>query len=340
MLRLEDPIYLWLLLIIPVLVLVRFVGWRRRKMKFRKLGDPQLIKELMPDISCYRPTLKFVLQLVAIALLIVVLARPQMGTKTTHDKRKGIEAIIALDISNSMLAQDVAPSRLDKSKLLIENLVDKFTNDKIGLIVFAGEAYVQLPITSDYVSAKMFLQDITPGLIQTQGTDIAGAIELASQSFTQADKVGKAIIVITDGENHEGGAQEAAEAARKKGINVYMLGVGNTKGAPIPMEDGSYLQDNAGHTVMTFLNEDMCKEIAQAGKGSYIHVDNTSDAEKLLDEDLERLQRGETDTVIYSEYNEQFQAFALLAILVLIIEACILEIKNPILRKYHFFKRQ
>ena len=278
MLRLEDPIYLWLLLIIPVLVLIRFVGWRRRKMKFRRLGDPQLIKELMPDISCYRPTLKFVLQLVAIALLIVVLARPQMGTKTTHDKRKGIEAIIALDISNSMLAQDVAPSRLDKSKLLIENLVDKFTNDKIGLIVFAGEAYVQLPITSDDVSAKMFLQDITPGLIQTQGTDIAGAIELATQ------------------------AQEAAEAARKKGINVYMLGVGNTKGAPIPMEDGSYLQDNTGHTVMTFLNEDMCKEIAQAGKGSYIHVDNTSDAEKLLDEDLERLQRGETDTVIYSEY--------------------------------------
>lgn len=339
MFRFEEPIYLWCLLVIPLLVLIRFVGWRRRKAKFRKLGDPRLITGLMPDISRYRPTVKFVLQLVALALLIILLARPQMGTKTTHDKREGIETIIALDISNSMLAEDVAPSRLDKSKLLIENLVDKFTDDKIGLIVFAGEAFVQLPITSDYVSAKMFLQDINPGLIQTQGTDIGGAIELATHSFTQDEKVGKAIIVITDGENHEGGAKEAAELARKKGINVYMLGIGGVKGAPIPMGDGDYLRDNAGNTVMTALNEPMCKEIAQAGKGSYIHVDNTSDAERQLDIDLQKLQRGETDSVIYSEYNEQFQAFGILVLLVLIAEICILEIKNPMLRNFNFFKR-
>ena len=339
MFRFEDPIYLWCLLVIPVLVLIRFIGWRRRKARFRKLGDPSLIRELMPDISRYRPTVKFVLQLCALALLIMLLARPQMGTKTAHDKREGIETIIAMDISNSMLAEDVAPSRLDKSKLLIENLVDKFSDDKVGLIVFAGEAFVQLPITSDYVSAKMFLHDISPSLIQTQGTDIGGAIELATHSFTQAEKVGKAIIVITDGENHEGGAKEAAEAANKKGINVYMLGVGSPKGAPIPLGGGDYLKDNAGNTVMTYLNEAMCREIAQAGKGSYIHVDNTSDAEKRLDDDLKKLQRGETDSVIYSEYSEQFQAVGILVLLLLIAEICLLEVKNPLLRKFSFFKR-
>ncbi len=338
MLRFEDPIFLWLLWIIPVLILVRFVGWRRRRAKLRKLGDPELLKQLMPGISKYRPTVKFCLLLVALALLIVMVARPQMGSKVSHDKRQGIETIICLDISNSMLAQDVIPSRLDKSKMLIENLVDKFNNDKIGLIVFAGDAFVQLPITSDYVSAKMFLQNITPSLIQTQGTNIGQAIDLATKSFTQQNNVGRAIIVITDGENHEEGATEAAKAAKKKGINVFILGIGTGKGAPIPMGDGSYLKDNAGNTVMTALNEEMCKNLAQAGSGQYIHVDNTSDAEEALNNDLAKLQKGETDTVIYSEYDEQFQAVGILVILLLIIEICVLDVKNPFLRKIKFFK--
>lgn len=178
---------------LPVLVLVRFIGWRRRRAKLRKFGDPELLKALMPNVSSYRPTVKFGLLLAALALLILMVARPQMGSKISHDKRQGIETIICLDISNSMLAEDVAPSRLDKSKMLVENLVDKFTNDKIGLIVFAGDAFVQLPITSDYVSAKMFLQNTTPTLIQTQGTNFAAAIALATKSFTQQDHVGRAI---------------------------------------------------------------------------------------------------------------------------------------------------
>ena len=338
MLRFEDPIFLLLLWIIPILILIRFLGWRRRKAKLRKLGDPELLKQLMPGISKYRPTVKFCLLLAALALLIVMVARPQMGSKISHDKRQGIETIICLDISNSMLAQDVVPSRLDKSKMLIENLVDKFNNDKIGLIVFAGDAFVQLPITSDYVSAKMFLQNITPGLIQTQGTNIGQAIDLATKSFTQQNNVGRAIIVITDGENHEEGATEAAQAAKKKGINVFILGIGNTKGAPIPMGDGSYLKDNTGNTVMTALNENMCKELAQAGSGQYIHVDNTSDAEESLNNYLTKLQKGETDTVIYSEYDEQFQAVGILVILLLIIEICLLDVKNPLLKNVKFFK--
>ena len=315
---------------LPVLVLVRFIGWRRRKAKLRKFGDPELLKSLMPNVSSYRPTVKFGLLLAALALLILMVARPQMGSKISHDKRQGIETIICLDISNSMLAEDVAPSRLDKSKMLVENLVDKFTNDKIGLIVFAGDAFVQLPITSDYVSAKMFLQNTTPALIQTQGTNFAAAIDLATKSFTQQDHVGRAIIVITDGENHEPGAEDAVKAAKNKGINVFILGIGSTKGAPIPMGDGSYLKDRTGNTVMTALNEQMCR-------GQYIHVDNTSDAEQALNDDLSKLQKGETDTVIYSEYDEQFQAVGILVILLLILDICMLEVKNPLLRNVKFF---
>lgn len=339
MLRFEDPIFLWLLCILPVLIFIRLIGWRRRHAKLKKLGDPELLKQLMPGVSKYRPTVKFCLMLSALALLIVMLARPQMGSKISHDKRQGIETIICLDISNSMLAEDVVPSRLDKSKMLVENLVDNFTNDKIGLIVFAGDAFVQLPITSDYVSAKMFLQNITPGLIQTQGTNIADAVDLASKSFTQQNNVGRAIVVITDGENHEPGATEAAAAAKKKGINVFILGIGNTKGAPIPMGDGGYLKDHSGNTVMTALNENMCKELAQAGSGQYIHVDNTSDAEKTLNDDLAKLQKGDTSSVIYSEYDEQFQAVGILVILLLILEICILEVKNSLLRNIKFFEK-
>ena len=339
MLRFEDPAFLWLLWVIPALVLVRLIGWRRRRAKLRKLGDPELLKQLMPHISKYRPTVKFVLLLAALALLIVMVARPQMGSKISNEKRNGIETMICLDISNSMLAEDVAPSRLDKSKMLIENLVDNFTNDKIGLIVFAGDAFVQLPITSDYVSAKMFLQNISPSLIQTQGTNIGQAISLATKSFTQQDNVGRAIIVITDGENHEEGAQEAAQMANKKGINVFILGIGNAKGAPIPMGDGSYLKDNAGNTVMTALNEQMCRQLAQAGKGQYIHVDNTSDAEKALNNELTKLQKGEMTSVIYSAYDEQFQAVGILVILFLVIEVCMMEVRNPLLRNVKFFKK-
>ena len=339
MLRFEDPAFLWLLWVIPALVLVRLIGWRRRRAKLRKLGDPELLKQLMPHISKYRPTVKFVLMLAALALLIVMVARPQMGSKISNEKRNGIETMICLDISNSMLAEDVAPSRLDKSKMLIENLVDNFTNDKIGLIVFAGDAFVQLPITSDYVSAKMFLQNISPSLIQTQGTNIGQAISLASKSFTQQENIGRAIIVITDGENHEVGAQDAAQMANKKGINVFILGIGNAKGAPIPMGDGSYLTDNAGNTVMTALNEQMCRELAQAGKGQYIHVDNTSDAEKALNDDLAKLQKGDMTSVIYSAYDEQFQAVGILIILLLLVEVCMMEVKNPMLRNIKFFKK-
>ena len=338
MLRFEDPIYLWMLLIIPILVLMRFIVWRKRKRNLRKFGDPSLLKEMMPDVSKYRPTIKFCLLLSAITILIFMIARPQVGSKISHEKREGIEVLIALDISNSMLAQDVIPSRLEKSKLLIEDLVDHFTNDKVGLVVFAGDAFVQLPITNDYVSAKMFLQNINPSLITTQGTDLARAISLSQSCFTQREHIGRAIIVITDGEDHEGGALEAAREAYKKGINVFILGVGTSKGAPIPDGNGGYLKDNSGQTVLSALNEQMCQQVAKAGNGVYIHVDNTSDAQERLNKELSKLQSGISDIVVYSEYNEQFQIFGTILLLLLIVETILLESRNPLFKQINLFR--
>ena len=340
MFRFEDPIYLYLLAVIPVLMLIRFLMVRQQKKRLRKFGDPELVRQLMPDVSRLRPAVKFWLLLGALALLIVVLARPQMGTKISHEKRTGIETIICLDISNSMLAEDVAPSRLDRSKMMVENLVDHFTNDKIGLIVFAGDAFTQLPITSDYVSAKMFLSNIDPSMIATQGTDIAKAIDMASHSFTQQEGVGKAIIVITDGEDHEGGAVEAAKDAKSKGMNTYVLGVGSPNGAPIPTGNGDYLKDNTGQTVMTGLNEEMCRQLADAGGGSYIHVENNSNAQEQLDAALDKLAKKEISSTIYSDYDEQFQAVGIIVLLLLIIEICIMDVKSPLLKNMNLFKRK
>lgn len=340
MFRFEDPQYLWLLVALPIMFAVRFVSDRMRRRRLRRFGDLELVKSLTPDVSMKRSYAKFVLIMAALALVVVMLARPQMGSKVSNESRNGIETIICMDISNSMLAEDVAPSRLDKTKMLVENLVDKFTNDKIGLIVFAGDAFVQLPITSDYVSAKMFLQSISPSLISTQGTDIAQAVSLAMRSFTQQKGVGRAIILITDGEDHEGGAVEAAAEAKKKGVNVFILGVGGTSGAPIPLGGGEYLKDNSGNTVMTAVNEQMCRQVAQAGSGTYIHVDNTNDAQEKLNDELSKLQKGTTKSVVYSEYNEQFQAVGILLLLLLIAEVCVLEAKNPRLRNIRVFRKK
>jgi len=338
MFRFEDPIYLYLLVLIPLLALVRLFTYRNQKKRLRRFGEPELLKALMPDVSRFRPVVKFWMLQAALVLLIVMLARPQMGTKISQEKRVGIETIIAMDISNSMRAEDIVPSRLDRSKMMVENLVDHFTNDKIGLIVFAGDAFVQLPITSDYVSAKMFLSSIDPSMIASQGTDIATAVNMAANSFTQEEGIGKAIIVITDGEDHEGGAIEAAEQARKKGMRVFVLGVGSKNGAPIPIPGtGDYMKDNTGNTVMSSLNEDMCRQVAEAGGGAYIHVENNSAAQQQLDNELDKLSKKETSTTVYSDFDEQFQAFGLLALLLLIIEICVFDRRNPLLKNLSLF---
>ena len=331
MFRFDNPTYLWLLLLIPLLAMIYLYSLRQSKRRLKRFGSLKLMHQLSPMASPRRKLVKFVLAELILTLLILIVARPQIGNKIANNtSREGIEVIMALDISNSMLATDVVPSRLDKSKLMVEGLMNKFMKNKLGLIVFAGDAFVQLPITSDYVSAKMFLDNINPSLIGTQGTDIGKAINLAMHSFTPNTQTGKAIVVITDGEDNEGGAEAMAKQAQEKGIKVFILGIGSTQGATIPMTNGEDLRDANGNIVKTHLNEEMCKKIADAGHGVYIHVDNSSVADALLEKELGKLQKGEINNVVYSDYDEQFQAFALLAVLLLIIDIFILERK----RKY------
>jgi Ca-activated chloride channel family protein len=295
----------------------------------------------MPDVSKYRPDVKFWLVFAAIALFAVLLARPQFGSKLETVKRKGVEVIIALDISNSMMAQDVQPSRLEKAKMLVSRLVDELDNDKIGLVVFAGDAFTQLPITTDYISAKMFLSSISPALITKQGTAIGTAINLAARSFTPQEGVGRAIIVITDGENHENGAVEAAQAAAKKGIQVSVLGVGLPDGAPIPVAGtNDYRKDRDGNVIVTRLNEAMCQEIAQSGKGIYVRVDNTNAAQKAINQEVSKMSKTDVESKIYTEYNEQFQSIAWLILILLLVEMLILDRKNPLFKNIHLFSNK
>ena len=341
MFRFEEPTYLYLLLLLPFLAAFYLYSNYRRRKAIRKFGDPVLMAQLMPDVSKYRPDVKFWLVFAAIGLFAVLLARPQFGSKLETVKRQGVEVMIALDISNSMLAQDVQPSRLEKAKRLVAQLVVKMENDKVGMIVFAGDAFTQLPITSDYISAKMFLESINPSLISKQGTAIGAAINLATRSFTPQEGVGRAVIVITDGENHEGGAVEAAKAAAEKGIQVSVLGVGMPDGAPIPVEGtNDFRRDRDGNVVVTRLNEQMCQEIAQAGDGIYVRVDNSNAAQKVIAQEINKMAKADVETQVYTEFNEQFQAVAWIILLLLLAEMLILERKNPLFRNIHLFKKE
>lgn len=338
MFRFEEPTYLYLLLLLPLLAaLFLYSNYRRRK-AIKKFGDPELMAQLMPDASKYRPDVKFWIVFVAIGLFAVLLARPQFGSRLETVKRQGIEVIIALDISNSMLAEDVQPSRLQKAKRLVSQLVDKMENDKVGMIVFAGDAFTQLPITSDYISAKMFLETIDPSLISKQGTALGAAINLSTRSFTPMEGVGRTVILITDGENHEDGALEAAKAAVGKGIQINVLGVGMPEGAPIPIPGSNdYRRDREGNVVVTKLNEQMCQEIAQVGQGIYVRVDNSNAAQNAITKEINKLAKADVETQVYTEFNEQFQAIAWIILLLLLVEMLILERKNPLFKNIHLF---
>lgn len=338
MFRFEEPTYLYLLLLLPLLVVFYAYSNYRKRKAIRRFGDPILLAPLMPAVSKYRPDIKYAIMLTVIGLFSVLLARPQFGSKLETVKRQGIEVIIALDISNSMLAQDVQPNRLAKAKRIISQLVDKMQNDKVGMIVFAGDAFTQLPITSDYISAKMFLETIDPSLISKQGTAIGAAIDLATRSFTPNEGVGRTIILITDGENHEDGVDEAIKRATEKGIQVNVLGVGSPEGSPIPSEDEKeYRRDQEGNIIVTRLNEQMCQQIAQEGKGIYVRVDNTNNAQKAISTEINKLAKADVETQVYTDFDEQFQAVAWIILILLFSEMLILECKNPLLRNMHLF---
>jgi Ca-activated chloride channel family protein len=330
MFRFANIEMLWWLVTLPVFVVAYIVATQRKRRQLEAFGDSELMAQLMPDASQSRPSVKFSLLMAALVLLIIAAARPQYGQQERTVKRQGIEVMVALDISNSMLAEDVVPNRLDRAKQMLSKMVDNMTDDKVGLVVFAGEAFTQLPITCDYVSAKMFLNTITPNLIPTQGTAIGAALQTAITSFGAIeDEVGRAIILITDGENHEDDAIAVAKKAQEMGIQVFVVGIGKPEGSPIPKPGtNDYFRDRAGQVVVSRLNEEMCQEIAAAGKGAYVRCDNTNTAMRAIEKELERIATAELESTVYADYNEQYQSFVLIALLLLVIDFFIMMRKN------------
>ena len=322
----ESPKYLYLLIIIPLLIAVYIYGCYTRKRNIKRYGDPELVKLLIPSHSTLRSRIVFWISLLAAVMIILALARPRYGKGKTTIITKGVEMMVALDISNSMLADDVSPNRLEKAKRVIKRLASELKGNKVGLVIFAGDAYVQLPITDDFISIEMFIDNISTDLIEIQGTNIAAAIDVASRSFTQNDKIGKAIVLITDGENHEPGAEEAAKRAADDGRRIFVLGIGTPSGGKIPLGGGKYLYDREGNAVKTKLNESMAERIAIVGNGNYQRVDdeNAKNAQKFLSDQLAKMNQEETKTHVYSGYEELFIYPAMLAFILLLLDILIL----------------
>ena len=339
MFRFAHPEYLYLLILVPVIILFYVQEVYSRKKKLRLLGDAALLKDLMPDVSQTKRVVKFIVTLLTFVCLVIILARPQFGMKLETTERNGIEMVVALDVSNSMLATDVSPNRLSKAKMLVSRMADKMSNDKIALVIFAGQGFIQLPITSDFVSAKMFLDAISPSMIPAQGTNIGEAIRLSMGSFTNQKNVERAIVIITDGEDQAEEAQKMASEAAKKGIHIFVLGIGSPKGSTIPTKDGNTLRDREGNIVITKLNEAMASSIAAAGNGVYIHVDNSNIAQERLSYELNKLEKNKLGSTTYAEYAEQFPLVAFLALVVLAVVMLLSEKKKRFSDYFRFLKK-
>lgn len=340
MFRIANPEYLYALLVIPALFVLFFYARIRRKKALANFGQKEILSVLAPNVSRSRPVIKFIVLMIGLASLIIGLARPQFGSKLKTEKREGIELIIALDVSNSMMAEDIQPNRLERAKRAISQLVDKLTDDKIGLIVFAGDAYTQLPITADYVSAKLFLNAISPQMVPTQGTAIGAAIELGIKSFNPQFAGSKAMIIITDGENHEDDAVGAATEAAKQGVTVYTLGMGLPQGGPIPDNRNGqrgYRKDRQGNVIVTKLDEAMLQKIAEAGKGAYIRANNSQVGLNNLFSEVNKMEKTELETQIYADYADQFQYFIAFGILMILADFLILDRKNKYLKNVKLF---
>ena len=339
--RFANPELLWLLLVVVVLAVMFVRANYQSKSLLARFGDIALLRPLMHGVSHKKRNLKFILQIIALVCLIVAAARPQFGSKIETVRKEGIEVMVCLDISNSMLAQDIAPSRLEKAKRMLVRLLDKMQNDQVGLIVFAGDAVVQLPITNDYVSAKMFLESITPDNISAQGTAIGAAINLAVRSFSPKEESSKAIVLITDAENHEDDAAGAAASAFEKGIPTHVIGVGSTQGAIIPDGTGrmnSPRKDAQGNPITTRLDETIARQVAESGHGVYAHADNSNSAINTVIESLHQLKSSELESHVYAEYDDQFFWFVLVAMLCSLADLFVIDRANAYLSKIQLFQ--
>lgn len=319
MLYFAEPTYLWLLLLCPLMPVVYGIMRYLRRRRLSRFGDEDLVRALMPSYSGAKGWVRIILFDLAFACFLLGAARPQIGAKLSEHETKGAEIMICLDVSNSMLAQDYSPDRLSRAKLAISRVVDKLEGDRIGLIIFAGTSFVQLPITTDYVSAKMFLGSIDTQSVPVQGTAIGEAIRTAAKSFSAQSEKSRAIIVITDGENHEDDAVDAARQVAELGVKIYTIGVGSLRGQPIPM-DGSLLKDSDGNIVVTRLDEKTLREIASVGNGAYVHAANEEFGLNPVVDDIRKLEAERFNSVVFEEYDEQFMYFLAAALLLLVLE--------------------
>ena len=339
--RFANPDYLYFLLTIPVLILIWVLDLLRKKRAIKRLGESSLVNKLIPEASKSRPIIKFILQLAAIISGILMIARPQFGSKLENVKKEGVEIIIALDVSNSMLAEDIQPNRLERAKQSISRLIDQFTDDKIGLIVFAGDAYTQIPVTNDYLSAKMFLSTVNPEMVSKQGTAIASAIDLGMRSFSPNMAESKALIIISDGENHEDDPVAKAKEAAAQGITINTIGIGSPDGAPIPQivnGQKDYLKDSDGNTVISRIDEKILQEIAASAKGNFTRATNTNIGLNDIFNNIKSMNKQEIEGTVYTEYNDQFQFFAAAMILFLLADFLIMERKNRKLQNIRFLR--
>ena len=333
MLRYDNIDFLYFLALIPLIAIGLYFYNRWQKKSIEKFGDENLVTELMQNHSKARKNIKNTLFIFSIAFLIIGISNPQIGTKMEEVKREGVDLMIAIDLSHSMMAQDIKPNRLERAKLAISRLIDKLEGDRIGLVVFAGEAYVQLPITTDYSAAKLFLSTVNTSIIPTQGTKIGNAIDLCVKSFDQENNQNKAIIIITDGENHDEEAISSAKIAQEQNIYIHTLGMGLTKGGPIPIYNkygstSEFRKDREGNIIITKLNETILKEIAQAGMGTYIRANNSKSGLSVLFDEINKMEKKEIGTMIFTNYKDRFQIFIGFSLFFLILNLIILQRKN------------
>lgn len=332
------------MVIIPVFIIIYFYNIRSKNIALRKFGETEVINRLMKEISRIRPGIKFLMIVISGIFLIFTVAGPQFGSKLEEVKRRGVEIVIALDVSNSMLSEDIKPNRLENAKRAISGMVDRLNNDKIGLIVFAGDAYTQIPITLDYSATKMFLTAISTNIVPKQGTSIASAIDLGMNSFSPDNEKNRAMVIITDGEDHEQGAVEAAQLATEKGISIHTIGMGLPQGSPIPIYNQfgqkEFRTDRQGEVVISKLDEQMLQQIAGTGNGKYIRANNTKTGLNALFDEINKMEKEDLSSRMYSEYEERFQWMAGLSLLFLLVDFIILDRKNRLMRNVNLFGKK
>lgn len=339
MFRFANSEYLYLLLLIPVLAIIYALVARRRRHLLAKFGNLELLQGLMPDFSRGRLRLKFVLYLLAFACVVLAAARPQFGSKLREEKSKGVEMMLVVDVSNSMLAEDFEPNRLERTKYAIGKLFEGLHQERVGLVAFAGEPKVQLPITSDYRMAQAFAKRLSPSLVGEQGTAVGKALQLATLSFSSQSEQSRVIVLITDGENHEDDAVEAARVAKEQGIRIYTIGIGTPEGAPIKI-DGEFVKDEDGQMVVSKLGEQMLEQIASITDGAYVRATKQSIGLEEIVKSINEMEKSELSTVRYEEYNEQYQYLLAIALSLLLLESLILSRRNHRLRKFNIFREE